>query len=189
MKIIELVEGEVINIEDKLTKKVRSEFRDKLSKIADDLPRAFKQQKDQENWLSDELKRIKEIPNKEFGKAELMKVRPLFKDRVGGFQITDAIVSNMHRLEWIRDGEEYDNSATGETKEEFELAKRYFSENHEKLIQVLQKQIDELRKLAEEARKLKWYAPWERYSMYGYDLHQYKRDLESLKQFKKALKL
>lgn len=176
MRAKEIFEADVVDKSDLFKQKQQSNFIDRVQKLAADMPNVFAHQKTLEEWMAKELSNIKHIPDKAFGKRVRLELAPLYAEYIPGVTLFSVLVFATSDLYW-------EKRAPKDEKEK--LALQFILQNYIKLMQTAEQEKQAMNNLADEANKIKWPAPWQRYTSYGYTWTELNREIDHFKTIKK----
>ena len=145
MKIHEI---SVTNLNDYKSKKASNELTAKLQNLANDFPNIIANQNEQEKWFNGELDKIMHDIDKPF-RPDRMLFAHVAKDYSDDTTILDLLYFNADDNQIIAD---------------------YIRKNFQKLVDAIIVAKSKIKKLEAEADKLKWAAPFRRYTKLGFVL-------------------
>ena len=139
----------ITNLDDYKSKKSSNEFKQKIQRLANDMPDIFANQTKQETWFNNELNQIMQDINKPF-QADRLKFAHIAKDYSKNTTLLDILYF---------------------TADENQQVANFIKENIKKLTDSILSAQSKIKQLIIEADKLKWAAPFRRYTQLGYVLN------------------
>lgn len=125
--------------------KQQYDLRKKKEKVDTAIQQAQDQQSKLESRMNSKINFIEHMPDKMFQ----LELQPVIRNFMGGVSPLEVLVYALT-----------DKGSETFTKEQYQLSRKVATRNRDKIIQMLERQLAELNKLADEADQQEWPMPW-----------------------------
>jgi hypothetical protein len=163
----------VIDATQKFRDKRTNDVTQKMSKLANDLPKVFKTQAEQEVYINKRLENLEKQASKMLGIKKFLIACPACFNSDEGWETTTGPFTVISFASNWRNSQDW------------QQIKQFVKHNHNECLAVIAFIKNEMNSIAEEANKMTWAAPWQRYTKWSTSLIDVSRFIENIEKMSK----